>query len=204
MLTPSIKAGLHLSLLLLLLPGCATRGVERPDLRTLNWELHRQQLTALQAWQLNGRIAIRIDREGWSGSLSWQQYERDYQLRVTAPLGQGGFELNGGDGGVTMRTSENQILQAEDAETLLQENMGWKIPVQAFGYWVRGLPQPDAGIDTLRLDEQGRLSHLSQEGWVINYTGYLQSGGYQLPRKVLLRNGTIEVRLLVLAWGFPS
>ena len=185
--------------LALLLAGCsiATPRPQPTDSQQA-WQQHRQRLTALHDWRLTGRLGIQTGHEGWHVSLDWQQHNGDYTIHLTAPLGQGSLLLQGDAASVTLQTSEGETLSAEDAGLLLYQQFGWKVPVASLRYWVLGLPAPGEAIESL--DEYGRLSHLQQSGWEIEFLDYATQQGVELPGRVFVSNHLAKVRLVIGQW----
>ena len=191
--------------LLLLLPlclaaACATRPVLTATARSELWQRHELALAALNNWEARARVAVRTQNKGWTAGLRWQQQGASYSARVTGPLGRGLYELSSDGGKVQLRTQDNRLLYAADAESLLQQNLGWSIPVSGFIYWIRGLPAPDSRPADMTLDESGRLQTLKQDGWQISYDGYLPRGNYELPQKITLSRDDFMLRLIIHDW----
>jgi len=189
-----------------LFAGCATLpplSPEPPSDRVARlWQQHVQSVLAQTDWTLNARIAAHNEDDGWSGTLQWQQGKDTYQLSFIAPFGQGGMRLDGGPQQVEMRTSDGQVLVAADAESLLFQQMGWRLPLNNLRYWVRGVPVPGSGpAPLLGFDEAGRLARMQQSHWKIEYPAYVQMAGLLLPRKVYLENDDLTVRLVIDRWG---
>src|SRR5690606_6365264 len=120
-------------------------------------------------------------------------------LRVIAPLGGGTLQLRGDASGVTAQTSKGEVYGAADAETLLRQQTGVVLPVTSLRYWALGRPAPGGDAEQ-SLDGHGRLARLRQGGWEINYTSYRSVGELELPDKIVLENGQIQVRLVVDSW----
>ena len=116
-----------LFLLAFMLSGCAQAPVESRI--TPSWDTRRNELIRLESWDLKGRIAVRTHKESGSGSLLWAQRRDMFDIRVIAPLSGRTYELSGAAGSVTLRTPDKNTIQAEDAETLLQQTEGWYFPV---------------------------------------------------------------------------
>lgn len=193
-----------LVLALFVLSGCASRvPVPSDDHRTTLWERNKRELQSMENWSMKGRIAMRVEKDGWSASLHWQQTRQDYLLRLIAPLGQGVYELRGNQDGVQLKTAKDGVLRAQDPESLLQQNLGWQVPVSGLQYWVRGLPQPGVAIEGLQLDGKGRLSELAQNGWRISYKSFLSEVDYDLPKKLSLQNGKVTLRFSIKGWDIP-
>ena len=191
------------SVFILFLGGCAVQQTITDADKFREWEMHQARLVELDQWTLKGRIAIRVDKEGWTASLYWRQESNDYSLRLIAPLGRGTYELRGNNRAVSLRTADNRLLYADNAESLLQQNLGWQVPVSGLVYWVRGLPEPGLRPDSLVLDNEGRVSDISQAGWQVKYMNYMTSKGYTLPEKMTMEHKNLRIRLVIQDWEFP-
>ena len=108
-------------LLLGLIAACAPI---RPRDTELNpqagWEARQDRISQLRDWSFNGRVAIRIEQEGWSAGLHWIQRDAGYTVRVTNPFGQGMYSVEGTPQGVTLRTAQNKAFSAADGESLMR------------------------------------------------------------------------------------
>lgn len=175
--------------LILLLAGCATT-VPLKSIRSP---------ADFSEWQLNGRIALTHGDQGWHASLLWQQQADGYQLKVSGPLGQGGFQVAGDEHGVVLVDASGQSSYARDGDALLLQATGWRLPVVGLRYWIRGLPVPD--VEAIEVyDEAGKLSHLEQSGWVINYQKYKLVEGAAVPSKMQLARNDVAVKLVISEW----
>jgi len=177
-------------LAVLLLAGCATTPVPGSS----------QSAAAITAWQLNGRVSLTRGEEGWHAGLYWQEQPDAFYLKVSGPLGQGGFQLNGDDRGVVLVDADGQTFTARDADALLVQVTGWRLPVRGLRYWIRGLPEPAIGKARLTRDDAGQLVRLEQSGWTVNYQRYQSVGGVLLPDKLQLLHADIAVRIIVDQW----
>ncbi len=189
----------------LLFSGCASLSPlapEAPSERVSQlWRQHIQSVGAQTDWTLSARIAAHSEDDGWNGKLHWQQKKDSYQVSFNAPFGQGGLQLDGGPQYVEMRTSDGQTMIATDVESLLFQQLGWRLPLNSLRYWVRGVPVPTGETaPLLSFDEEGRLARLQQFHWQIEYPAYRPSDGLMLPRKVYLENGELSVRLVIDRW----
>ena len=189
-----------------LLSGCAAFAPSVPEPPTERitqlWQQHAQSVRAQTEWTLNARIAAHNENDGWSGKLYWQQGKEIYQMNFNAPFGQGGLQLDGNSQRVEMHTTDGQMLVAADAESLLRQQFGWRLPLNSLRYWVRGVPVPTKGVAPLLFfGEAGRLDRLRQSGWDIEYPSYRLADGLMLPRKVYLENDDLSVRLVIDRWS---
>ena len=70
--------------LLSLLAGCATLPPPSPE---TDWSARREALQSLDAWTLDGRIAVAAGEEGFSGGLRWSQAADRADISVSSPIG---------------------------------------------------------------------------------------------------------------------
>ena len=189
---------------LLLIAGCATQPPVIDSDADANWVTRRSELAKIRHWQLEGRISIVVDNDAWSASLQWDQQDVAYVLRVIAPLAQGTVELQGtGEGKVSLRVDNEREVHADNPEDLLQETLGWSVPVTGMAWWIRGLPDPGIRLDDLQLDEAGRVLEMRQEGWHIIYTRYHQLKELELPGRIRMVNGNLRLRIAIRDWQLP-
>ncbi len=194
---------LVLGALLALLGGCSLlpretlQGQGDPAL----WQSHKQDIARLDAWQISGKVGIRASTPGASGSgtLFWLQRQDYYDIRLAGPLGRGATRLTGRPGNVTLEVAGQGRYQAESAEAMLEDNLGWSLPVSHLLWWVRGLPAPSSR-SRLQLDGDSRLARLEQDGWQVDYLSYGQHQGHWLPERFKLKGAGIEVTLVVKDW----
>ena len=201
-LNPQFSPGRIIPAILLLaisLSACVQAPVENRLIPS--WDARMDELMGMETWNLKGRIAVRTRDESGSGSLHWTQRRDEYDLRVIAPFSGGVYELSGTAGTVSLRAPDNSVLQAGDAESLLQQAAGWRFPVSEMVFWIRGLPAPSLQVDRLMLDGENRVSELSQGGWSIRYKRYTGVGGVSMPARLDLENGEVSVRLSVREWN---
>jgi outer membrane lipoprotein LolB len=156
-------------------------------------------VSEIRQWELSGRVSITRGDEGWHAGLLWHQQDGRYRLQVSGPLGQGAFELSGNDAGVVLRDADGQRYAARDAESLLLQVTGWRLPVDGLRFWVRGLPAPGGDPQETR-DAAGRLVQLAQAGWDIRYDRYRLQDGYAWPGRLKLVRDDIAVRLVIDSW----
>lgn len=189
-----------LVLIIIAFAGCATAPTVDVRQRHTSWDIHRVKLSRLTTWQASGRISVRLEKHAWSATLQWHQQRQEYFLRLIAPLGQGTYEITGNNDAVFLRTAKNEVLRANNPESLMEGTFGWSVPLTGLIYWIKGLPEPGKKADDLSLDEQGRITDLSQSGWRVTYSSYNETGGLELPGKISLQNDKIKVRLIIKHW----
>ena len=188
--------------LLALLTGCAgltnreaIEGQGNPQL----WKTHKAQISALDAWQINGKVGIRAPKDSGSGTLFWLQRQDYYDIRLSGPLGRGAARLTGRPGAILLEVANQGRYEAESPEALLEEQLGWRLPVSHLQWWVRGLPAPDSK-SRVTLDSDSQLARLQQDGWDVEYLSYAEQNGYSLPQRIKLHGTNLDVTLVIKDW----
>jgi len=107
--------------------------------------------------------------------------------------------LSGTAAGVVLIDADGKIIRADDAESLLLQTIGWRLPVAGLKYWVRGLAVPGVYASERR-DLQGRLLALGQSGWAVSYVRYHSIEGVGWPAKLRLARDDVTLRLVIDEW----
>lgn len=202
MRTPSITAARRILLLLLILAlaACVSPPVRRaPDAALLQAQAERE--TALAAhpdWSLSGRIAISDGKDGGSGRIDWKQHGVDFDIRLSAPVTRQSWRLVREGDRVRLEGLEGGTLEGTDAEALLYQALGWRVPVDALSAWARGArassdAQLEFGVD-------GLPSLLTEDDWSVEYRSWDAAGNPPRPKKVFAAQGDSKVRLSVDHW----
>ncbi len=201
------------TLLALLTAACATPHVLPPqDNPQLAWRDRQAQLLPLTTWKFAGRVAIRSAQEGGQVSMRWERNSQGENIDLSGPLGRGLIRLQQDENGARLQDSNQRVHTAPNAEALLFNTTGWRIPLEGLHYWIRGLPAPGAPARQ-ELDDQGRLAILWQSGWEIRFLAYTRFGLYDLPSRLTLilpqeavsaapgsANSPVEARLIIERW----
>ncbi len=190
---------LSLLLALALLAGCAGRGPVPDGERTAGqWQDQAERLEALDTWMLAGKAGLRTPEESTSANLDWSQHPHYYRLLISGPFGSGRSTLEGREGRFSLTTSEGRF-EAETPEALMEERLGWSLPLGALSDWVRGLPADDSGYH-LEEDSLGFPQRLEQDGWEVEYRDWTQVEALWLPRRMVMHYGDLRVTLVVTDW----
>lgn len=184
----------------LALAGCATLPPPSAPVNTEAQARHQQTLEKISAFSLAGRMAVQTEKRGFSGSLRWKHTEEGNHFSLYSPLGAQVADIKSSPEGVTLVTNDRKTYQADTAETLLQNTMGWSLPLTGLSDWILGRPTKSPH-EIVALDDKGRLTRLKQDGWDIEYTAYTTVEGTDLPGKVILRSPQLDLKLLVEQWG---
>jgi outer membrane lipoprotein LolB len=188
-------------LVLVLLGACAPAPVRAPAAGAEAAQAARELAFAgRRTWAFTGRVAVANGDDGGSGRIDWRQDGDDFDIRLTAPITGQGWRLHREHGLVILDGLAGGPRQGNDAEALLLEATGWRLPVAAMSAWVRGLRGP--GTAELAGDPRGLPATLLQAGWQVEYRAWTDTQP-PLPLKLHATQGRATVRLAIDAWSVP-
>lgn len=193
--------GIVLGASVLLLAACAQQRVKPIAANTalLAHQATREHALALHAgWTLRGRIGVSDGRDGGSGSLEWTQDGDSFRFTVHAPVTGKTWTLSGDADHAVLRGLREEAVEGADAATLLERELGWRVPVAELVDWVRGMRAP--GNADIQFRANGLPAAIEQAGWKVEFPEYDESREPPLPRKVFASRGNYKVRLAIREW----
>ncbi len=145
----------------------------------------------------NGRVAVKQGELRDSAGIRWVHRADEDEILLLAPLGQTVARIHRNDGEATLDASGKHYA-AQDMESLMQQVLGWQLPLSGLRYWVNARPAPDGEFQAG--GDAGQIGVLRQQGWEISYSHYAAPAWDALPLRLkLVRDGT-EVLLLIDEW----
>ena len=186
------------AVLLLVLAGCASRVGPSPDAGQ-DWRDRQRALAAVEDWNLRARAVLRLEGEAYQVGLSWRRDRERFVLLLEAPFGQGVIRIDRDpEGEYRLRLPDGRVVRNNSAEALLDELLGWSLPISGLEYWIRGLPHPDSAY-TRRAANSGVTRSLRQDRWDIDYLDYFADDP-PLPRRIDLGRDNVGLKLVVEHW----
>lgn len=155
--------------------------------------------TVQERFELDGRMAVHYRNDNSSAAIHWRHRPEVDSLTLSTPLGQTLTALTRTADGVTLVDSEQKTHRAQNVADLTERLLGWRLPLENLAYWVVGHPAPQQAYEVQRDTEHG-VTRLTQAGWVVTYSRWQQVGGVNLPNKLTLAGGGVEVRLVIGDW----
>ena len=174
------------------LAGCATRPAQ--VLPASN--------ASIDAFSLNGRVAVKLDDRGYTASLRWRHSATRDSLRLLSPIGSVVGEIEADGSGATLTTGDQKVYRSGDAQSLTREVLGWDLPLAGLRYWVTGRADPSAPVQAQDRDDKQRLKSLTQNDWHVTYLDYF--GDSALPARLSLVYDRLNLRLIVEHWELPE
>ena len=140
-------------------------------------------------------------RDSGSGSLTWTQRGDRYQFELHAPVTGKTWLLSGDANHSRLQGLREEMLEGNNAASLLQRELGWRVPVAELAWWARGMRAPGEAQLSLRGD--GLPARIVQAGWQVDFLDYDESVQPALPRKLFAESGNYKVRLAIQRWETP-
>ncbi len=179
--------------------ACSLPGKISDDQQAL-WESRQQILIQFDNWDIHARAALKLEGEAYNIGIRWQRDPKSSKILLEAPFGQGVFRIDSGSDGVyRLHLPDGQVFKNITAEALLEDVIGWSLPISGLEYWIRGMPRPGSDYSQ-RLREDGRISYLEQDQWTIDYLDHFTQQTPQLPRKIRLVNDTLTLKMIIEHW----
>ncbi len=183
--------------------ACTTVPVTTPVIdHQVAYEKRAGEIESVSNWNLVGRISLDDGEEGGSGRLQWVVKSNDSTMDFHGAMGRGAWHLDIKPAGALLRLADGNQYVADGVDELLEQQIGWPIPVEALQWWVRGLAAPGV-IDAQLLDDAGLLTSLAQFGWQIDFNRYASDSGVALPVRLDARQDNYRVKLAISRWHLP-
>lgn len=192
---------LGLGLLSMALAACAPAPARIDAASAESRQLDRERLLGAETqWSFRGRVALSARGQGGSGRIDWRQSGEDFDVRLTAPVTGQSWLLSRRAGRVRLEGLEGGAREGADAEAMLLEATGWRIPIDSMDEWVRGVRSQ--GASRLEFDDRGHPSLLEQGGWAVEFRNW-DGADPPRPGRVYARQADATVRLIIDTWTVP-
>lgn len=163
------------------------------------YEDRARQLETASEWGLVGKISLDDADQGGSGRLQWDVKSGHSVLDFHGAMGRGAWHLDIGSDGALLKMADGTEQSAANVNELVQDNMGWPIPVEALQWWVRGLAAPGE-IENKQLGSDGLLKSLHQFGWRVDFRRYGSVEDMRLPLRLNATMDNYRVKLAISRW----
>jgi outer membrane lipoprotein LolB len=147
---------------------------------------------------INGRISIKHQEARQSAGLHWMHQGQSDEILLLNPLGQTAARVYRDDRNATLDSGDKHY-QDVDAESLMEQVLGWHLPLNGLHHWVLGMADPTSPAQIER-DSTGRIAVLRQDGWEVRYLRYADGKPDSLPARLQLSHEDLQVQLLIDEW----
>ncbi|WP_354329654.1 MULTISPECIES: lipoprotein insertase outer membrane protein LolB [unclassified Undibacterium] len=182
----------------LTLSGCASTP------RQTNASPDRQYQENLQ---ITGRISVQYQQndkeQTLPGSFEWQQTATSTNITLLSPLGQVIATIQQTPTGASMQQAGKATRYASDLDSLLNDSLGWALPVSGLRDWLQGFSLDTQGKRiALKTDDN---TVLDADGWHLRYVTWNLDSTPLYPKRInLQRNsvqaGEIAIRIAIEQW----
>jgi outer membrane lipoprotein LolB len=183
----------------LVLAGCASVKPQGPSTSNAATSVTAQTTRSYQ-----GRFAIQYnDQNGQQrnayGNFTWQETGDTVSLQLRNPLGQTLAIVTSSPASATLELPNRQPLTADNVSTLMQNALGFALPVEGLRYWLQPSPAPTSRAKTEKDPEQpSRLKQITQDGWTIDYVAYADAPATGVKRLNLSRSEPpLDIKLVL-------
>lgn len=153
----------------------------------------RPRTPTTSGFNIQGLAGITMNGTQNSANFNWYEYDGSFHIEFYGPLGMGSTYLDGDDQSVALTLSDQQTYNANSPEILMQNVLGWSLPVTGLRYWLLAKPVPNEAVISTK-DNNGHIVYLSQEGWNITYSWRAQQS---FPHKVVLVRPNVKVVIVI-------
>ncbi len=196
--------GFHLTLglaLCLLAAGCAT--TPREERAAGAWIEERQAwFDAHPGWSISGRVGLSDGERGGSLAFAWVADGATHRIDLRTGAGGQRWRLDYSPEHAVLVGSGVDQLSGPDPDPLVEQAVGWPIPVDALSWWIRGLVPPNRG--RLWFAEDGSLAAASDPPWQLDYQRFTEISNHYFPTRLDARSGPYEVRIVIRDWRFVA
>ncbi len=184
---------------LLALSGCATQAPREPSTSKATTSLSTQTSRAY-----HGRFAVQyLDQNGQQrnayGNFDWKETGSTITLQLRNPLGQTLAIVTSSPASATLELPNRQPLTADNVSTLMQNALGFALPIEGLRYWLQPSVAPDSHASTTADPQDAqRLAQIHQDGWTIDYVAYADAPATGVKRVNLTRaEPPLEIKLVL-------
>ncbi|WP_321924345.1 lipoprotein insertase outer membrane protein LolB [Burkholderia sp. BCC1998] len=152
----------------------------------------------------HGRFAVQYnDRLGRPqnvyGNFDWQEYGDDVSLELRSPLGQTLAIVKSTPQAASLELPNRQPQYATDVGELMQNTLGFSLPLAGLRYWLLPTPAPATPAQTVRDPADAtHVKQIRQDGWTIDYLAYADAPATGVKRVNLVRaTPPLDIKLVL-------
>ena len=182
------------------LSGCASVKPQGPSTSNA-----ATAVTAQTTRAYHGRFAVQyVDQNGQQrnayGNFDWQETGDTVTLQLRNPLGQTMAIVTSSPSLATLELPNRQPVSADNVSLLMQNTLGFALPVEGLRYWLQPSAAPSSRAQTTLDPESnnGRPKEIRQDGWTIDYLAYADAPATGVKRVNLTRSEPpLDIKLVL-------
>ncbi|HVE08127.1 MAG TPA: lipoprotein insertase outer membrane protein LolB [Paraburkholderia sp.] len=183
----------------LALSGCASVKPQGPSLSNA-----ATAITAQTTRAYHGRFAVQYnDQNGTQrnayGNFDWRETGDTVTLQLRNPLGSTLAIITSSPSSASLELPNRQPIVADNVSTLMQNALGFALPVEGLRYWLQPSVAPTSKATTTPDPEApSRPKEIQQDGWTIDYVAYESAPATGVKRVNLERQDPpLDIKLVL-------
>ncbi|MFZ6654169.1 lipoprotein insertase outer membrane protein LolB [Undibacterium sp. TJN19] len=154
--------------------------------------------------QISGRITVQYQQAGkpqnLPGSFEWDQNADAIRISLLSPLGQTLARITQNKQGATLEQDGKETRQASNLNQLLQDTLGWPLPVAGLRDWLQGYVAINGNVLTALKPEDQTVE---SQGWKLRYATWHEAPDF--PKRIDLQRyteqaGDVSIRIVIDQW----
>jgi outer membrane lipoprotein LolB len=140
-------------------------------------------------FDISGRFNIKTANQNNYGNFTWTKQNTSESLELRSPIGTTVARITV-ESGVATLTTKDKVYTKDDLDDMLEQNLGFSLPMPYLHYWIQGISLPDVPID-------GELADgFIQLGWQVEYLEWYNQNH---PKIIRCTKDDLSIKLL-LEW----
>ncbi|MCC2624223.1 MAG: lolB [Burkholderiales bacterium] len=138
-------------------------------------------------FDISGRFSITTPKKNDYGNFTWARQGESESLELRSPIGSVVAKISIESKAATLETKD-KTYTGNDLDKLLQDNLGFTLPMQSLHYWIQGVALPNMPIDSNLADGFVQL------GWKVEYLDWQDPNH---PKILQCSKGDLTIKLLI-------
>jgi outer membrane lipoprotein LolB len=148
------------------------------------------------SYAVSGKAVVRSPEGGQRLNFRWNQSQGEYRISVWGAFGVGRVQLSGTEQAMLVTSGNSASIIGPSAE-MMEQYLGWSVPLEAMGAWLLGEPANTLPQDRVIVDDRGRITRLGQAGWVVEFSQHELVEGQWRPKRLDISAAEISMRVVL-------
>lgn len=171
--------------LILLLDGCATT--------------HKTPNIVSPDWTLNAKVLVKdINGKKDSAIIQWEKDADTFKINAFNSFSQPLFTLYSSPKFARFDAANGKHAEAKSVDNLLQQNLGWSIPMNAVEAWLQG--RLIGSESNVKRNAEGQLESLTYQQFSVTLKKYRTFGHHIRPSDIALKSQPFSLRLVIKSY----